>query len=149
MQRGVVTASALPQPALVSTGTTLCSEAVVPSNVQVCSIAGAASHDACSVCLKLSAVRVAEDSGNHQNNVLWYYDLADSKLTRILSVPYGAEVTASYFWPNIGGWSYITAVAQARPPPAPQHFAAGCNSSNATLYLVGGCIDQYVPDECV
>jgi hypothetical protein len=48
----------------------------------------------------------------HRNDVLWAYDLKNSKLTRILSSPVGAEVTSPYYYRNINGWDYITAVIQ-------------------------------------
>jgi hypothetical protein len=48
----------------------------------------------------------------HRNDVLWAYDLKNSKLTRILSSPVGAEVTSPMYYRNINGWDYITAVIQ-------------------------------------
>lgn len=39
---------------------------------------------------------IAEDSGNHENNVLWVYDPADTSLKRFATVPLGAEVTGPY-----------------------------------------------------
>lgn len=57
-------------------------------------------------------MRAGEDTDLHQNDVLWYYDWASSSLTRFLSTPYGSETTSPYFYPNINGWAYITAVVQ-------------------------------------
>ena len=57
----------------------------------------------------------AADTGlnkSHRNDVLWAYDLKNSKLTRILSSPVGAEVTSPMYYRNINGWDYITAVIQ-------------------------------------
>ncbi len=39
---------------------------------------------------------IAEDSGNHFNNLLWLYDPADGSLKRFASLPYGAEVTGTF-----------------------------------------------------
>lgn len=49
----------------------------------------------------------AEDTSNHEINYHWFYNTVSKKLTRLASVPYGAEVTGSYFLPNINGWSYM------------------------------------------
>ncbi len=38
-------------------------------------------------------VWVAEDTGDHENNMLWVYDPADDSLKRFATVPLGAEVT--------------------------------------------------------
>eukprot|EP01025_Chloroclados_australasicus_P034245 TRINITY_DN35056_c0_g1_i1.p1 TRINITY_DN35056_c0_g1~~TRINITY_DN35056_c0_g1_i1.p1 ORF type:complete len:678 (+),score=86.99 TRINITY_DN35056_c0_g1_i1:29-2062(+) len=55
---------------------------------------------------------IAEDSNKHQNDILWYYDLRNNNMTRILSGPYGCEITGTSFYPNLNGFSYITAVIQ-------------------------------------
>ena len=36
---------------------------------------------------------IGEDSGMHTNNYVWAYDTESKKLSRILSVPAGAEAT--------------------------------------------------------
>ncbi|NWF69464.1 MAG: DUF839 domain-containing protein [Chloroflexi bacterium] len=43
---------------------------------------------------------IAEDTGNHRNNMLWVYDPADSSLKRFGYVPRGAEVTGAYIASN-------------------------------------------------
>merc|ERR1711939_837211 len=56
---------------------------------------------------------IAEDTGNHHNNILWLYDLSQRRLVgRIGSTPQGAEVCSPYFYPDVGGFSYITMVMQ-------------------------------------
>ncbi|KAK9805169.1 hypothetical protein WJX72_003295 [[Myrmecia] bisecta] len=55
---------------------------------------------------------IAEDTDNHENAYLWIYDLKTAVLTRVLSTPYGAEVTGTYFYPNLGGFSYIMSQVQ-------------------------------------
>ena len=54
----------------------------------------------------------AEDSGNHENNVAWYYDLETQTLARYFSSPIGAEVVSPFFYPNINGFAYIVTGAQ-------------------------------------
>eukprot|EP01025_Chloroclados_australasicus_P058721 TRINITY_DN73_c0_g1_i1.p1 TRINITY_DN73_c0_g1~~TRINITY_DN73_c0_g1_i1.p1 ORF type:complete len:802 (-),score=115.58 TRINITY_DN73_c0_g1_i1:597-2969(-) len=55
---------------------------------------------------------IGEDSDGHQNNIMWYYDLEKRTLSRILSGPYGSEITGVYFHPNINGFSYMLAQVQ-------------------------------------
>ena len=42
---------------------------------------------------ELRTVFIGEDSGMHTNNYVWAYELDSQKLSRILSVPAGAEAT--------------------------------------------------------
>jgi len=39
---------------------------------------------------------IAEDTGLHENNVLWAYDAKDGSLKRFATLPIGAEVTGAY-----------------------------------------------------
>ncbi len=56
---------------------------------------------------------VAEDSGEgHENDALWAYHLEDKTLTRLLSAPLGAELTSTYYYPDIGGYGYLMTVVQ-------------------------------------
>ncbi|MCB9759907.1 MAG: DUF839 domain-containing protein [Alphaproteobacteria bacterium] len=55
---------------------------------------------------------VGEDTDNHQNDVLWAYDLRAGTLDRIQTTPYGSETTSPYFYADINGWSYIKSVIQ-------------------------------------
>ncbi|MCX8027485.1 MAG: hypothetical protein N3A62_06500, partial [Thermodesulfovibrionales bacterium] len=55
---------------------------------------------------------IAEDSGFHYNNMLWVYNTETKKLTRIGTVPPGAEVTGAFGNINIGGKKYIAFNAQ-------------------------------------
>lgn len=55
---------------------------------------------------------IGEDTSEHQNDVIWAYDMETAALTRILTTPYGAETTSPYWYPNIGGYAYLTASVQ-------------------------------------
>lgn len=56
---------------------------------------------------------IAEDSARgHANNMLWAYDLDSGGLTRLLTAPTGAEVTGSYYYPDIDGWGYLMCTIQ-------------------------------------
>ena len=56
---------------------------------------------------------IGEDATTeHQNDFLWAYNLESKSLTRIASVPYGAEVTSPMYYRNINGFDYMTMVVQ-------------------------------------
>ncbi|MCB1321081.1 MAG: hypothetical protein KDK34_12550, partial [Leptospiraceae bacterium] len=63
---------------------------------------------------------VAEDNDDiFRNDMVWTYRVSDPKpesaerkLTRIASVPYGAEATSTYFYDNYHGYAYLMVVAQ-------------------------------------
>ena len=55
---------------------------------------------------------IAEDSGFHYNNMMWAYNTQTKKLTRIATVPPGAEVTGAFGHINIGDKKYIAFNAQ-------------------------------------
>lgn len=41
---------------------------------------------------------IGEDTGAHQNDVLWAYNLTNGSLTRIFSTPYGSETTSPFVY---------------------------------------------------
>ena len=53
---------------------------------------------------------IAED-GDRSSNMMWTLDLERGDLTRILTVPEGAEATSPYFF-DVGGYRYLMGVAQ-------------------------------------
>ncbi|MCU7845576.1 MAG: PhoX family protein [Candidatus Thiodiazotropha sp. (ex Monitilora ramsayi)] len=56
---------------------------------------------------------IAEDSSQgHINNMLWAFNLNRQQLTRLLTAPLGAEVTGSYYYPDINGWGYLMCTIQ-------------------------------------
>jgi secreted PhoX family phosphatase len=55
---------------------------------------------------------IGEDTGAHINNMIWTYNLETNELTRILTTPLGAETTSPFWYKNINGYSYMTAVTQ-------------------------------------
>jgi secreted PhoX family phosphatase len=50
---------------------------------------------------------IGEDSGQHVNNYLWAYNLDTKKLSRIMSIPAGAEATGLQVVENLNGFPYI------------------------------------------
>ena len=55
---------------------------------------------------KLRTLFIGEDSGRHVNNFLWAYNVDTRELSRILSVPAGAEATGLHAVDEINGWTY-------------------------------------------
>jgi hypothetical protein len=80
---------------------------------QSCDDAGIALPDNVTMGPTNDILIIGEDATTeHQNDFLWAYNLSTSTLTRIASVPYGAEVTSPYYYRNINGWDYMTMVVQ-------------------------------------
>ena len=50
---------------------------------------------------------IGEDSGRHVNNYLWAYNIDTKKLSRILSVPVGAESTGLQAVDDLNGFAYV------------------------------------------
>jgi secreted PhoX family phosphatase len=55
----------------------------------------------------LRTLFIGEDSGMHANNFLWAYNIDTKKLSRILSVPAGAESTGLQMVDDLNGFGYI------------------------------------------
>ena len=50
---------------------------------------------------------IGEDSGYHLNNYVWAYNVDTKSLSRVLSVPAGAECTGLQAVDNLNGFSYV------------------------------------------
>jgi len=55
---------------------------------------------------------IAEDTSAHTNNMMWAYDVNRSTLSRLATLPKGAEATSTYFYRDINGYSYLSLVTQ-------------------------------------
>jgi secreted PhoX family phosphatase len=55
---------------------------------------------------------IGEDSGQHLNNYVWAYNVDSKTLSRILSVPAGAECTGLHPVDNLNGFAYIMSAFQ-------------------------------------
>jgi len=56
---------------------------------------------------KLRTLFIGEDSSMHVNNFLWAYNVDTKKLSRILSVPAGAESTGLQVVDSLNGFAYL------------------------------------------
>lgn len=61
--------------------------------------------------IKGSDALIIGEDGKHQNNMVWSFDLETRELTRIVTVPEGAETTSPYLH-KMGDETYMTVVAQ-------------------------------------
>lgn len=57
---------------------------------------------------KLRTLFIGEDSSYHVNNFLWAYNVDTKQLSRIASMPSGAEATGLGVVDDLNGWTYIT-----------------------------------------
>lgn len=56
---------------------------------------------------KMRTLFIGEDSGSHINNFLWAYNVDTKELSRLASMPAGAESTGLHGVGDLNGWTYI------------------------------------------
>ncbi|MEY4883955.1 MAG: hypothetical protein RIS34_1809 [Pseudomonadota bacterium] len=56
---------------------------------------------------KMRTLFIGEDSSTHVNNFLWAYNVDTKQLSRLMSMPAGAEATGLHVADDINGWTYI------------------------------------------
>ncbi|MCG2586723.1 PhoX family phosphatase [Massilia sp. TS11] len=56
---------------------------------------------------KLRTLFIGEDSSMHVNNMLWAYNVDSKQLTRLATMPAGAEATGLHVADDVNGWTYI------------------------------------------
>lgn len=57
---------------------------------------------------KMRTLFIGEDSGTHVNNFVWAYNVDTRQLSRLMSMPSGAEATGLGVVDDLNGWMYIT-----------------------------------------
>lgn len=57
---------------------------------------------------KMRTLFIGEDSGTHVNNFVWAYNVDTRQLSRLMSMPAGAEATGLGVVDDLNGWTYIT-----------------------------------------
>ena len=57
---------------------------------------------------KLRTLFIGEDSSYHVNNFVWAYNVDTKELSRLVSMPSGAEATGLGVVDDLNGWTYIT-----------------------------------------
>jgi secreted PhoX family phosphatase len=56
---------------------------------------------------KMRTLFIGEDSGQHVTNFLWAYNVDTKVLSRVMSMPSGAESTGLHAVDELNGWTYI------------------------------------------
>ncbi|MEY8144760.1 hypothetical protein, partial [Falsihalocynthiibacter sp. CO-5D18] len=81
--------------------------------INACSINNISKPDNIVMGLNDDTLLIAEDTSFHQNDVLWAYDLKTGVRTRMLTAPYGSEVTSPFYYKNIDdAFDYLVTVVQ-------------------------------------
>ena len=116
----------------------------------LCSVAKVGNVDNLKFSAAARTLFIGEDSNCHVNNFVWAFNVDTKSLTRILSLPMGAEATGLMAVDNINGFSYIGANYQhpgdagVGAPPAAMvsaveaantNFASERNRSGGVGYL--------------
>lgn len=83
-----------------------------PYAANQCDLNGISEPDNITFVKGYNTLVIGEDTGKHQNDVIWAYDLSTDELTRIQTTPYGSETTSPYFYPDINGFAYFASVIQ-------------------------------------
>ncbi|CAE8641096.1 unnamed protein product [Polarella glacialis] len=94
-----------------------------------CDPTGVASPDNVAFIPDFDQLVIGEDTSQHQNDVLWIYDMASQTMTRIASTPHGSETTSPYWRKNIGGFSYLSFIVQHPCGTSDEHMATAAGSS--------------------
>jgi len=81
-------------------------------NGNTCAVDSIANTDNVFFSEKMRTLFIGEDSGTHTNNFLWAYNVDSKKLSRLLSLPAGAESTGLQVVENENGHAYIMSNAQ-------------------------------------
>jgi secreted PhoX family phosphatase len=77
-----------------------------------CDLNGIAEPDNVTFIPGYNTLIIGEDTGQHQNDAIWAYNVESKELTRVQTTPYGSETTSPYFYPNVNGFAYIMSVIQ-------------------------------------
>lgn len=83
-----------------------------PYAANECDVQGIAEPDNLTFIPGLKTLIIGEDSGKHQNDMIWAFNVESKNLTRIQTTPYGSETTSPYFYRDVNGFSYLMSVIQ-------------------------------------
>ncbi|MBV5342020.1 MAG: DUF839 domain-containing protein [Deltaproteobacteria bacterium] len=120
----------------VVSGTKTSYAADSPYAANTCDINGISEPDNITFMPGYKTLIIGEDTGRHQNDMIWSYNVASKTLTRIQTTPYGSETTSPYFYPNINGWGYLMSVIQHPYGESDQsHLPAAEAARGYTSYL--------------
>ena len=81
-------------------------------NGNECDLDGISNPDNVAFLAESNILMIGEDTGNHENNIVWAYDLENKELQRVLATPKGAETTSPFWYKDINGFGYMSVVTQ-------------------------------------
>lgn len=120
-------------------------EIPVDANGNTCNVDKIANTDNIAFSNKMRTLFVGEDSGTHTNNFVWAYNVDTKKLSRLLSVPAGAECTGLQVADNMNGHAYIMSNSQhhadftkTTPPALKEALTPKIDKFNANFGYIGG-----------
>lgn len=115
------------------------------ANGNTCAVDSVANTDNVFFSEKMRTLFIGEDSGTHTNNFLWAYNVDSKKLSRILSLPAGAESTGLQVVENENGHAYIMSNAQhladftkTTPDSLKEKLSGKIDKFNAPVGYIGG-----------
>jgi len=82
------------------------------SDGNTCHLDGISNPDNVTMLEGTDLLFIGEDTSSHINNVIWSFNLETKELVRVLTTPLDAETTSPFWYKNINGYSYMTAVTQ-------------------------------------
>jgi len=106
------------------------------ANGNTCDVDKIANTDNITFSEKMRTLFVGEDSGTHTNNFVWAYNVDTKKLSRLLSIPAGAESTGLQVVENINGHAYIMSNSQ-------HHADFTKTTPSALKATLGAAIDKF------
>lgn len=78
-----------------------------------CDLNGIANPDNVTYLTGSDTLIIGEDTGKHQNDMIWAFDTNTSALTaRVATTPFGSETTSPYWQEDINGFTYMNFVTQ-------------------------------------
>jgi secreted PhoX family phosphatase len=103
-----------------------------------CDVDGIANPDNISYIPGHNVLLIGEDTGSgHQNDVAWAFDTQTGDMTRIMSNPYGSEITSLDWYENINGHAYLMAVVQHPYGESDEDKAASPDDTRAYVGYIG------------
>lgn len=77
-----------------------------------CDVNGISYPDNITYLDKYGILIIGEDTGYHENDMIWAYNVKTKDMKRIFTSVYGAETTSPFWHKNINGFGYMTTVVQ-------------------------------------
>ncbi len=78
-----------------------------------CDVNGISNPDNVSFLPNSDVLTIGEDTGKHENNVVWSYNVKTKELTRTFTTPVGAESTSPFWYTDLAnGFGYMSVVTQ-------------------------------------